>query len=108
MMPALQNMIQEACEYGPAVEFRNNYSGRGMFGQQCVAIVGHRQSCQQLVATVIKEMSLWLSPGICTDHTEQQFEQYLEQIMCYDQDTMGWDVVLYWPDLTTIPDAEQN
>ena len=98
MMPTLQTLIQEACQYGPNVEFRDNYSGRGMYGSQCVAIVGHRQDCQQLIATVIQNMAEWLD----TDDTHapfQQFNQYVEQIMQYDWDSMGFDQVWYWPDL---------
>jgi hypothetical protein len=107
MMPALQTLIQEACEYGPKVEFWPNYSGRGMYGSPCVAIVGHRQDCQQLIATVIQTMADSLEWDTKTsDDLFQQFNQYVERIMQYDWDTMGFDQVWYWPDLKFVAEPD--
>lgn len=100
----LQQLIQDACrqtedsEY--EVHFRNTYSGRGMYGSQCIGITGSHKACLQVIGQVIKnayeDTSEEVDPGAAID-----------TLLEFNQDSMGYDVILYWPHLPSIDSAEE-
>jgi hypothetical protein len=93
-MQTLAQLIKDAvAQYGDtdSVRFRDSYSGRGMYGRECVAIVGSEGACQQIVAQVIKELH-----GLLHLH----FDELVDTLLCSERDSMGRsDIVLYWPGL---------
>jgi hypothetical protein len=122
-MKSLQECIKDACdEVGDPhiMSFYNTYSGRGMYGRQCVGIVGTMNECQLIIGHVIKDLSMALSrvakESVLPDYsateddladTENDFDKAINQLMNFGQDNMGMaGVILYWPDLEPI--QEEN
>jgi hypothetical protein len=102
----LQELIEEACKQtegsGAEVNFRNSYSGRGMYGQQCVGITGGRKDCMRVIAEVIK---MAYAESIENDDIDK--DDAVDTLLDHDQDSMGHDIILYWPQLASIDSAEE-
>ena len=123
-MHPLQEYLKEACEDAGEdfASFRNDYSGRGMYGSRCVGITGTMGECQPILAQVIKNMSMNLSavakesmdPDFSATEddladTENEFDKQVDALMNFSQDSMGMSgVILYWPGLKPIPEEEQE
>lgn len=111
-MQKLQAMIKEAAEQDGEVSFRNTYSGRGMFGKNCVALVGTRDQINRVIAAVIKEMNnLVVDAGMDGSENEllsasEEFDENIDTLLNYEQDSMGFDIVVYWRRLAPLPDEE--
>jgi hypothetical protein len=88
------------------------YSGRGMYGRECIGITGSLSDCMQLIAAVIKQtahdaVEKALEAGIDGTAEEQgeseaaatEVDVNVDILLGYKQDSMGHDVVLYWPQL---------
>jgi len=119
-MQSVQEALREACEDvgdSSVISFRNTYSGRGMYGRQCVGITGDMTDCQAAIAYVVKELSMALSrvakesvdpdysatPDDLAD-TENDFDHAINTLMDFRMDSMGLGVILYWPELEPIED----
>jgi hypothetical protein len=123
-MPSVQEYLREACEEmgnDDFASFRNDYSGRGMHGRQCVGIVGTMAECQLIMAQAIKNMSMALSAvameSINPDYsateddladTENYFDMCINQLMNFSMDNMGRGTILYWPELEPIFEENQE
>ena len=111
-MQNLQTLIKEAAEQDGEVSFRNSYSGRGMFGKNCVALTGTRSQIFQVIAAVIKEMNnLVVDAGMDGSENEllsasEEFDENIDTLLNYEQDSMGFDIVVYWRRLAPLPDEE--
>lgn len=78
-MEELAQAIKKAAdEFGPDVQFRNGYSGRGMYGSQCVALVGSFNQVMGTLALV------------------EEVDDRITLAEDAQMDTMGYDVVMYW------------
>lgn len=114
----LQQLIKDVCEdlYShsdePDVRFRNDYSGRGMYGKTCVGIVGHESDCLHVIGKIIKLARIKLMmPQMASSELEGHriFDQVVDTMLGYSQDTMGLrSVIIYWPQLESIPGEEEN
>jgi hypothetical protein len=82
------------------VGFRNNYSGRGMYGRKCVGITGSEQECQQVIAAVIKEAHSR------ADQDDLEFDDVVDAVLDFSKDSMGFDMILYWPNIEPVADEE--
>ena len=124
-MRSVQEVLKEACdESGEDVTFNNDYSGRGMYGACCVGITGTAITCRQVIAYAIKELSYSLSrvakESVDPDYsatdddladTENGFDSAITELMSFNQDSMGFDVILYWPNLKPLlpcPELEEE
>lgn len=89
-----------------------DYSGRGMYGNTCVGVSGAKSSCMKLIGYVIKNIGMEISAtalvsGLHRDDksaddlasVEELFDQSVDTLLNFSQDSMGLDVILYWPDL---------
>lgn len=98
-MITLQQQLRDAVENmgwpDDDVSFRNSYSGRGMYGRECVGIVGSFESCMAVIGEVIKE-----------NKEEPGFDEMVDQLLDFSQDSMGMDVILYWPELAALEEEE--
>lgn len=65
------------------VEYRNNYSGRGMYGRTCPALVGSMFDIAKVIAAMAVEDDL------------AEAAEWLEQTKRID--SMGLGYVAYWP-----------
>jgi len=123
-MLSVQEALRKACEDvgdSDIVSFRNTYSGRGMYGRQCVGIVGTMAECQLVIAQVVKNLSMALSrvakESVDPDYsatednladTENDFDKAITDLMSFSQDNMGMDMVMYWPGLEPIFEENQE
>ncbi len=105
-MTTLQQMIEEACEQTEGsdyeVNFRNDYSGRGMYGRTCVGITGDRRGCMRLIADVIKSAYIQ-----SVEDNKIDKDEAVDILLDFDQDSMGYDVIIYWPGLPSIDSAAE-
>jgi len=100
-MQAIAQLIRDIAEDGSEdTGFRNDYSGRGMYGRECVAITGSHEDCQALIAEVIKEAHAR------ADSDELVFNDVVDAVLDYKTDQMGFDIVMYWPHIGKAPESE--
>lgn len=114
-MESLQKMLKAACEDSGEVNFRNDYSGRAMYGRRCVGITGTWDACQAVLASVSSEMVQELF-GTAIDAADgdenaaydlnDTVQDRLEKLMKFSFDQMGYDVIIYWPRLESLSEEE--
>lgn len=115
-----QRLITEACEQiGDESVTVRSYSGRGMYGKTCTAIVGSMTDCQRVIAEVLKEAAqsvFDVAIGAESDEDRNaayelndEFSPLVEKLVNFSWDSMGYaDVVVYWPRLEWVePPAEE-
>ena len=93
-MTTIQELLKSACEDSGEVSFRESYSGRGMYGRQCVAISGDAGSCMEIIKQIIKEAHLSMAWNDDLD-----FDSVVDILLDWTEDSMGMGVVYYWPQL---------
>lgn len=69
-------MLEEAADEA-GVEYRTNYSGRGMYGAECFAIEGKTSDLIRFLRELPDEVG--------------------DQLVDPTTDSMGLDIVFYWP-----------
>lgn len=95
-MEKIVRLIEEFCEeYG--LEFRSQYSGRGMFGKNCIGFVVERY--RNPLVTMVRLTEYLLDNGIET-------VGFRLSDIC--QDSMGLDTIVYFPKLASIKREEQT
>lgn len=80
-----QVRVAEIAAFDAGVGFRGAYSGRGMYGRQCIAIV---VSSPDEVASFLDELRL------ARDEDTGDLEALLGTP---SSDTMGRNIIVYWP-----------
>ena len=80
-----------------SLEFRHNYSGRGMYGRTCFGVVG---SSSRIAAAQIALYTL-----MAQDISE---EDALGVIMNSSRDSMGYDSIVYWTEIVSEGDDEDD
>ena len=109
----LAQRIKDACESSGEVSFRNDYSGRGMYGRQCVGIVSTTRECNKVIAAVINALMSSVSARALEGDSykltdaEQEFEQSVELLLDNQQDSMGYGVIIYWESLAPLEEEEE-
>lgn len=96
-------------EYVEDVRFRNDYSGRGMYGKRCVGISGSMGECQGAIAEAIVLAGIdsqKVQMGSSREETDEFYRQLVHTLLNYSEDSMGMGVILYWPQLEAIPGDE--
>lgn len=69
-------MLEEAADEA-GVEYRTNYSGRGMYGAECFAIEGKTSDLVRFLRQLPDEIA--------------------DELVDPTTDSMGLDIVFYWP-----------
>lgn len=80
-------IIKEFCESNEECRYHQGYSGRFMFGRQCVGIVVEGDVFKQIVR-------------LCDFLHENGVESVEEVLGRIQMDSMGLDKIVYFPDLT--------
>lgn len=104
----LQERIKQACnEIGDVT--CESYSGRGMYGDKCLGIVGSSRDCYKVLAFVIGSQAQELfddalqssDDNINQLHDENDDLQSNINTLIADfrTDSMGYDIVMYWPEI---------
>ena len=101
--PVLYHVMQKfADDYGVAVS--NDYSGRFMYGRQCVAVKGGTAEIQELFKAVLLHYhESWIEAenqrmiGNDANAPDTLYEELLDLLLVnYKTDSMGLDIVVYW------------
>lgn len=94
-----ETFCDTASEYVGDVEFRTNYSGRGMYGRSCLAVVF---SADTVPAKLQMILNLVLGTVQTGDTSDQLFS--IDDVMDLMDggpaariDSLGSDQVIYWP-----------
>lgn len=99
-MPSIQenlrNLIEQTLKDSSYVRFRSSYSGRGMYGESCIGIVGTENDCREALCELIQEVH-----DISVHADDTHFRESINILMSYHKDTMGYDVIFYWPTLSS-------
>jgi hypothetical protein len=99
----------EAAAAEEQVTIHTAYSGRGMYGQKCFGISGDPAACKRVISSVLKALayrSVEVALDDESDTAEEKvsdlvndFENWCEVLLDYEQDSLGLGVILYWRDL---------
>lgn len=116
-MDSVQKLLKAACEDSGEVQFRNDYSGRGMYGKRCVGITGSMRECQRVMASVATALAQEsFETAIDCDEGEEnaaydlndQVQKGLDSLMSFRTDSMGLDVIVYFEDLEPLTEEDDD
>ena len=97
-MTTIQELLKQACEDHGNVSFRNTYSGRGMYGRQCVGIAGDNGDIYSVIAQVIKDSK-----------ESDKFDWIVDTLLIQsNEDSMGMGIIIYWTCLKSIEETDPN
>lgn len=112
-------LINEAVADSDEVAARS-YSGRGMYGRQCLAITGTHQACLELLKQVhnialseLFDLAVDLGDNDDADANDAYaardwLTDIVDTMLSYQTDSMGFDIVMYWPDEEFVdPDGDE-
>lgn len=113
----LQEQLEKVVEDDLNVSFLNNYSGRGMYGKSCIALSGSLGDCMAAVGALLNNMHDEAFEHARDAETDEELNvasalniaacNATEELMKIKWDNMGYDVVVYWPDLPSIDSEEE-
>lgn len=113
MSAKIKELLQQVIEDGGHDVTLRDYSGRGMYGRKCIAIVGSMSACQEVIAEVLKQASeeMFDAARDMTDEDanavyDQQsiFQDMIGTLVTFNWDSMGLSQVVYWPELAWVED----
>jgi hypothetical protein len=116
----IQDILKRACEAttdsDDDVSYRNSYSGRGMYGRECVGIVGSYSACQAVIGEAIKDMVQQLfEASVDADDSDTNVaydmndtvQENIDKLMQQSSDSMGLDVIVYFTRIKPLsPDVD--
>ncbi len=91
-MPKINELLQEFCEQNEDCHFYNAYSGRCMFGRECVGI-----TCSSPLNTLVK---------ICEFLSLNEVEGLEDALGDVCMDNMGMDSIIYFQGVQPIQEIE--
>lgn len=96
-MRSIQSIIKDiATDLGTSV--LPDYSGRSMYGIECLGVSGSKSECMQVIKACIVELHNEAQDE-ANDDTDYGFDMAIELLFDYYTDSMGTGVVLYWPSM---------
>ena len=95
-MLTLQERLRTACRESEVVSYYNEYSGRCMYGRNCVGISGSRKDCMKVLSEVMQDIA---AEGV---HGVLQIGELYDTLLNFDMDNMGRDMILYWPSMASL------
>jgi hypothetical protein len=66
-----------------------------MYGHNCIGIVGSEKGCLQVVAEVLKQAH-------SDPSSDLDFDTVADILLDYDRDSMGHDIIMYWPQVDSL------
>lgn len=102
----MSKKLQELLSDSGCVSVRE-YSGRGMYGKKCLGITGSTRECMRAISDAVTSL-MQESFDAAIDATEDsevdsaheindENMDIVSQLLNYDKDSMGLDVIIYWP-----------
>lgn len=108
-MDSLAQMIYDFSHDGDQISFREKYSGRGMMGRSCIAVVCHESQFRRFLSDVMTNMVTELVDIVRDAFWQDALDKLIDHetvalsaintLMSYQQDGMGLQTVYYWPTL---------
>lgn len=114
-MESIVKQLRDACDEVGEVDFRESYSGRAMYGRKCVGIVGSMSECMAVIAHIIGTMTQEVFDAAidASDGEENaaydlndEVQKMQEKLINFSFDSMGLDVIIYWPSIQ--PELEEE
>lgn len=91
----------EACAEDADIRV-SSYSGRGMYGAECLSISGSPEACTAVIAHVINSVYDEVIEAVENSHLGEvlhcEARRVVEMLINYSQDSLGHGVVYYWPE----------
>lgn len=84
----LSEAIQRFCEEN-GYSFREDYSGRGMFGKTCVGIAVDSQESYRIIAELVQELIVYYD-----------FDDTVHALGNICSDSLGLGTIIYFPKVT--------
>ncbi len=91
--------LESGCKDGKEVRFTYSYSGRGMYGSECIGIYGSGSKCKRLIANIIQNMAATLAEEENAENALAEFNEAVGVLLEYSQDSMGCETIFYWYEL---------
>lgn len=88
----LQKAIEEIGDDG--AKLYESYSGRGMYGRNCIGITGSKTECNTVIGEAIKLAAADMSDEVITSG---DFDVLIDKLLGHAEDSMGCDMIMYWP-----------
>ena len=81
-----------------------SYSGRGMYGKQCIGIVASLRNFQKHLTEIIKQCledfaDASHNEDIIGQKEQSKIYELIDELFNYSTDNMGLDYVYYWPSI---------
>lgn len=105
----LKGVVEELKGNDHSISIRTNYGGRGMYNRSCVGITGSESVCLRAISMVYTEMMDELYSACINAESEEEmsaasdmrskYSEYATTLLDYDRDSMGYDVIVYWPNV---------
>lgn len=88
-------------------DIRTDYSGRGMYGRTCIGVVGSDPILFAFqLAVLIARGEAGLEDGEDDQLTPFDIRSALEEIGAPSTDSMGYQTIHYWPNITVDTDDD--
>lgn len=110
----LVEMIRSQAECSENISFRESYSGRAMYGKNCIGVVGSVGDITQMISEIASELmtnvfdnAISADPNGESDQSDAAYDyhddaqQALTELLEYCQDDMGRSSIVYWTKLST-------
>lgn len=117
-MNSIQSIIKAACHQHGEVEFRDDYSGRSMYGTECIGITGSMRDCQNVLGSLISQLThdTFMSAMNARDGAEEdaaydfndEVQSTLALLTSFEIDSMGQDNIMYWPGIKAEQSLDQS
>jgi hypothetical protein len=83
------------------VDVRQDYSGRGMYGETCIGVVGDASDCERFEAELAKAVTLGEFKTDNEHNPEDVLDVYMEKLIDIQDarrsDNMGTEFIYYYP-----------
>lgn len=108
----IKQLVDQANQNGVEVELRNQYSGCGMYGGECVGIV-----CDDIMDVMVDlpivfaeefKKTQYTNVGTAIDDFAQQLSELQYELSDYCQDNMGLSKVYYWKNIESEEEIEEE
>lgn len=97
LSPEQLDQLDQAVYDDDGEGLRTGYSGRGMFGRQCIGYVGDNPIRFAFELAVILAIAESEEPDIAVD--EHEIREVIDRIGAPHSDNMGRTTIWYWPNI---------
>lgn len=94
-----EHHFQKMCEYSSFL--MRSYSGRCMYGKECLAVDLERKSVGEFFATLFEDMN-------DQQPSEEDKEAFAEALRSHRTDHLGRGIIIYFPDIPYTDDCAES